>query len=53
MAATKVAVCRTIDFLPDTGEFGAVLALHGDDERLCRCREQRFAHLREALHWVE
>jgi hypothetical protein len=52
MTSVKVAVRSTIDFLPDTGEFDAVVALRGDDEKWYGCREQRFADLQEALHWV-
>jgi hypothetical protein len=53
MTSAKVAVRSTIDFLPDTGEFDAVVALRGDDEKWYGCREQRFTDLHEALHWVE
>jgi hypothetical protein len=53
MTSLKVAVRCTIDFLPDTGEFDAVVALRGDDEKWNGCREQRFADLQAALRWVE
>jgi hypothetical protein len=53
MTSAKVAVRSTIDFLPDTGESDAVVALRGDDEKWYGCREQRFADLQEALRWVE
>ena len=53
MASTKVAVRCTIDFLPETGEFDAVVAQRGDDETWHGCREQRFTDLQAALRWVE
>ena len=53
MTSAKVAVRSTIDFLPETGEFDAVVALRGDDGKWHGCREQRFADLQEALRWVE
>lgn len=42
----KVAVRCTIDFLPETSEFDAVVALRDDDENCYGCREQRFVVLR-------
>jgi hypothetical protein len=53
MTSAKVAVRCTIDFLPDTGEFDAIVSQRGDDEKWYGCREQRFADLQEALRWVE
>jgi hypothetical protein len=53
MTSAKVAVRSTIDFLPDTGEFDAVVALRDDDDKWYGCREQRFADLQGALRWVE
>ena len=53
MASAKVAVRCTIDFLPNTGEFDAVVAQRGNDETWHGCREQRFTDLQAALRWVE
>lgn len=44
----KVAVRCTIDFLPETSEFDAVVALRDDDENCYGCREQRFVVLRRS-----
>lgn len=45
MDSAKVTVRCTIDFLPDTGEFDAVVALRTDDDKWYGCRGQRFAEL--------
>jgi hypothetical protein len=50
MDFAKVAVCCTIDFLPDTGETDAVVALRDENEKWYGCREQRFAVLQDAPH---